>query len=92
LTRHTPPITISGFRSGPTGNDCLTVVRELYPDIDAAYRWLARFGQARLSGAGGCLFAHFDSKPAADAALAQLPAPWRGWVVRGLNRHPLLTD
>lgn len=92
LTRHTPPITISRFRSGPTGNDCLTVVRELYPDIDAAYRWLAGFGQAYLSGTGGCLFAHFDSKQAADAALAQLPAPWRGWVVRGMNRHPLLAD
>ncbi|WP_448506994.1 4-(cytidine 5'-diphospho)-2-C-methyl-D-erythritol kinase [Immundisolibacter sp.] len=92
LTRHTPPITISGFRSGPTGNDCLTVVRELYPGIDAAYRWLAGFGQAHLSGTGGCLFAHFDSKQAADAALVQLPAPWRGWVARGMNRHPLLAD
>jgi len=92
LTRHTPPITISGFRSGPTGNDCLAVVRGLYPDIDAAYRWLAGFGQAQLSGTGGCLFARFDSKQAADAALAQVPAPWRGWVARGMNRHPLLPD
>lgn len=92
LTRHTPPITISGFRSGPAGNDCLAVVRELYLAVDAAYRWLAGFGQAYLSGTGGCLFAHFDSKQAADAALAQLPAPWHGWVVRGMNRHPLLAD
>jgi hypothetical protein len=21
--------------------------------------------------------------------LSRLPAPWRGWVVRGMNRHPL---
>jgi len=92
LTRHTPPITISGFRSGPSGNDCLAVVSTLYPDIDAAYRWLAGFGQPQLSGTGGCLFARFDSRQAADAALAQLPAPWRGWVARGMNRHPLLPD
>lgn len=92
LTRHTPPITISGFRSGPTGNDCLAVVSALYPGVDAAYRWLAGFGQAHLSGTGGCLFARFNRKQAADAVLAQLPAPWRGWVVRGRNRHPLLTD
>ncbi|MBC7161604.1 MAG: 4-(cytidine 5'-diphospho)-2-C-methyl-D-erythritol kinase [Immundisolibacter sp.] len=92
LTRDTPPITISQFRSGPTGNDCLAVVSALYPQIDAAYRWLARFGQAHLSGTGGCLFVRFDARQAADAARAQLPAPWRGWVARGLNRHPLLPD
>jgi len=92
LTRHTLPITISGFRSGPTDNDCLAVVRELYPQVGAAYRWLAGFGQAHLSGTGGCLFARIDRKQAADAALAQLPAPWRGWVVRGRNCHPLLAD
>ncbi len=92
LTRHTLPITISGFRSGPIDNDCLTVVRELYPQVGAAYRWLAGFGQAHLSGTGGCLFARIDRKQAADAALAQLPAPWRGWVVRGRNCHPLLAD
>ncbi|MDD3651541.1 4-(cytidine 5'-diphospho)-2-C-methyl-D-erythritol kinase [Immundisolibacter sp.] len=89
LTRNTPPITISGFRSGATGNDCLAVVRALYPDIDAAYRWLAGFGRAHLSGTGGCLFVRFDERPAAQAVLARLPAPWRGWVVRGMNRHPL---
>jgi len=92
LTRHSPPITISGFRSGSTGNDCLAVVRELYPPVDAAFRWLSGFGQAHLSGTGGCLFARFDARPAAEAALMQLPALWRGWVVRGCNRHPLLAD
>lgn len=92
LTRNTPPITISGFRSGDTGNDCLAVVRRLYPDVDAAYRWLSKFGQAHLSGTGGCLFARFDARQAADAAKMQLPAPWRGWVARGRNHHPLLTN
>ncbi len=92
LTRHTPPLTISAFRSGLTGNDCLTVVRALYPDIDTAYRWLNEFGRAQLSGTGGCLFARFDSRQAANLALAALPAPWRGWVVRGCNHHPLLDD
>ena len=89
LTRNTPPMTISDLRSGPVRNDCLPVARALYPQVDAAYRWLSDFGEARLSGTGGCLFARFEARTAADQVLAQLPAPWRGWVVRGLNHHPL---
>ena len=92
LTRNTPPITISRFRDGTTGNDCLAVVRQLYPAVDAAYRWLSRYGPAQLSGTGGSLFARFEGHAQAAQALAALPAPWRGWVVCGLNRHPLLDD
>lgn len=92
LTRNTPPITISRFRDGTTGNDCLAVVRQLYPAVDAAYRWLSRYGRAQLSGTGGSLFARFEGHAQAAQVLAALPAPWRGWVVRGLNRHPLLDD
>lgn len=89
LTRNTPPVTISALRSGPVRNHCLPVARALYPAVDAAWRWLSGFGEARLSGTGGCLFAPFKAQSAAAQVLASLPAPWRGWVVRGLNRHPL---
>ena len=89
LTRNTPPTTISALRSEPVRNDCLPVTRALYPEVDAAYRWLSGFGEARLSGTGGCLFAQFEAQPAAEQVLARLPAPWRGWVARGMNRHPL---
>jgi 4-diphosphocytidyl-2-C-methyl-D-erythritol kinase len=89
LTRNTPPLTISGLRSRPVHNDCLPIARALYPPVDAAWRWLSRHGEARLSGTGGCLFARFETPAPAERVLAQLPAPWRGWVVRGLNRHPL---
>ena len=89
LTRNTLPTTISALRDGPVGNDCLPVARALYPDVDAAYRWLCGFAQAQLSGTGGCLFARFESQAMAAHVLDRLPAPWRGWVVRGMNRHPL---
>lgn len=90
LTRNTPPITISRFREQATGNDCLAVVRRLYPAVDAAYRWLSDHGRARLSGTGGCLFVRFEDRSRAARVHAALPGAWRGWVVRGLNRHPLL--
>lgn len=89
LTRDTPALTISALRSGPVHNDCLPIARALYPAVDAAFRWLSGFGEARLSGTGGCLFARFQARDAAEQVRARVPAPWRGWVVRGLNRHPL---
>ena len=93
LTRNTAPTTISALRDGRPGNnpgnDCLPVARALYPEVDAAFRWLSALAEARLSGTGGCLFARFEAPAPAERVLAQLPAPWRGWVVRGLNRHPL---
>lgn len=90
LTRNSAPVTISAYRSGFSGNDCLAVVRALYPVIDAAYCWLSEFGEAHLSGTGGCLFARFEGYESAARTLSLLPAPWRGWVVQGLNHHPLL--
>ncbi len=61
-------------------------------DEDKKRLGISHIGQAHLSGTGGCLFVRFEARQAADAARAQLPAPWRGWVARGLNRHPLLPD
>jgi 4-diphosphocytidyl-2-C-methyl-D-erythritol kinase len=89
LTRNTPPVTISALRDGPLGNDCLPVARALYPQVDVAFRWLSTVAEAHLSGTGGCLFARFDASAPAERVLAQLPAPWCGWVVRGMNGHPL---
>jgi 4-diphosphocytidyl-2-C-methyl-D-erythritol kinase len=70
-------------------NDCEAVVRELYPAVAEALDWLGARGEARLTGTGGCLFAPFDSRAAAAAVAAAVPAPWRGLVAQGLNESPL---
>ena len=90
LTRNTPPIKIRSLLQGEARNDCEPVVRALYPAVDGALDWLARFGEARLTGTGACAFVRFGEPTQARAALAQLPPQWRGWAVRGLNRSPLL--
>jgi 4-diphosphocytidyl-2-C-methyl-D-erythritol kinase len=90
LTRHTPPITIADFLSGVGGNDCEPVVRARYPVVGQHLDWLGRFGRARLTGTGACVFAAFPGRAAADHALAQLPEGWQGFVARGCNRSPLL--
>lgn len=37
-------------------NDCEPVVRRLYPAVDQALEWLEQYGEARLTGTGGCIF------------------------------------
>ena len=67
------------------------VVRQRYPDVDNALKWLAKFAPARMSGSGACLFAPFDSEVLARQVMAEMPPQWRGFVAKGLNRSPLHT-
>ncbi|MDN5870597.1 MAG: 4-(cytidine 5'-diphospho)-2-C-methyl-D-erythritol kinase [Nitrococcus sp.] len=89
LTRNSPRITMDDFYAGRARNDCEPVVRRLYPEIDCALDWLGRFGEARLTGTGACVFAGFEQEREARSALASLPQRWRGWVARGCNHSPL---
>lgn len=90
LTRNSSPITIRAFIAGDRRNDCLEVVRDRYPEVLQALDWLTEFGEAQLTGTGACVFAEFTDEASARAVYAQLPEGWRGWVVRGMNRSPLL--
>ena len=90
LTRNTPPITIAAFFAGDSRNDCQTVVRNLYPEVDNALIWLEKVGDARLTGTGACVFASFQSRAEADAVQQQVPAGWTAFVARGVNRSPVL--
>jgi 4-diphosphocytidyl-2-C-methyl-D-erythritol kinase len=57
--------------------------------VAAALDWLGRFGPARLTGTGSCVYAPMPDAAQAAAVLAGLPRPWQGWATRGLNRSPL---
>jgi 4-diphosphocytidyl-2-C-methyl-D-erythritol kinase len=90
LTRNSPVTTISTFFAGFRENDCLAVVRRRYPPVAAALDWLDRFGVARLTGTGSCVFAAFDSEAEARAVIAALPEGHEGFAARGINRSPVL--
>ena len=90
LTRNSPPIKIPSFLSRGDRNDCVSVVRRKYAEVGLALDWLGQFGDARLTGTGACVFSEFETRDEAGRALGQLPAQWRGFVARGLNRSPLL--
>jgi 4-diphosphocytidyl-2-C-methyl-D-erythritol kinase len=90
LTRNSPRITMQDFARGDARNDCLPVVRARYAEVAWALDWLSAWGEARLTGTGGCVFAAFAERDAALAALNEAPDGLAGFVARGLNRSPLL--
>lgn len=90
LTRNSGRITIRDFLGGERRNDCLPVVRERYPAIAATFDWLDREAQAQLTGTGAGVFAACESEAAAAGLVRRRPPGIDGFVVRGLNRSPLL--
>nr|VFK10601.1 MAG: 4-diphosphocytidyl-2-C-methyl-D-erythritol kinase [Candidatus Kentron sp. LPFa]VFK27177.1 MAG: 4-diphosphocytidyl-2-C-methyl-D-erythritol kinase [Candidatus Kentron sp. LPFa] len=87
-----------------TGNDCQAVARQRYPEVNAALEWLSKFGPARMTGTGSCVFAPFRRFEEAEQVRSRLPNKgknetgdreiphtegWLGFVARGRNRSPL---
>ncbi|MGH8467951.1 MAG: 4-(cytidine 5'-diphospho)-2-C-methyl-D-erythritol kinase [Gammaproteobacteria bacterium] len=90
LTRDSTAITIADFFNSGGRNDCEPVVRARYPEVAKALDWLNQWGDARLTGTGACVFAHFSAEAQARDVIRALPHDWQGFVARGLNRSPLL--
>lgn len=89
LKRDTPAMAAAEWRPGLGGNDLEPVACARFPEVARHLAWLQRFGRARMSGSGACVFAEFPDQAEAEAALAQLPPDMRGWVAPGLDSHPL---
>jgi 4-diphosphocytidyl-2-C-methyl-D-erythritol kinase len=90
LTGQSKALKIPPFFSGQGRNDLEAVVAARYPEVAAHLEWLRqRFPQARMTGSGACVFAEFKSETQARALHDQLPGEMRGFVARGLDRHPL---
>lgn len=90
LTRNTKRLKIPPFFSGLGGNDLEPAAMKRSPEIAAHLAWLrARRPQARMTGSGACVFAEFASQAEAQGVLGELPGAMRGFVTRGLERHPL---
>lgn len=91
LTRDSKPITIRDFLSGRQHNDCLKVVEKLHRPVADALLELSKFGEARLTGTGACVFGQYDSEAEAFQVSQALKKrrEWDVYKVKGLNRSPL---
>lgn len=95
LTRNTEPIKMMNFpafyaRMDHFGkNDLQDVAIKLFPEIGEAIAELSRFGSARMTGSGACVFSRFSSKTQAEEIAAALSGKWETRVVKGLQNHPL---
>ena len=90
LTRNASPATISSFASGETAENVFEpVVRARHPRVAEALDWLGRFGQARLSGSGGCVFLETRSPQRAEAIAEQCPPEFTARVAAGVALSPL---
>jgi len=89
LTRNSKTIKISGFSAGFGSNDLEPVVCRRHAEVAVHLEWLRRFGDARMSGSGACVFVEFATEREARSVHSKMPADMRGLVVRGLDRQPL---
>ncbi|MGZ5040335.1 MAG: 4-(cytidine 5'-diphospho)-2-C-methyl-D-erythritol kinase [Usitatibacter sp.] len=94
LTRDTEPLKMEDFSAQPRDprfhNDLESVVTSRFPVVREHLEWLRKHGEARMTGSGGCVFAAFDSREAAQRVLGALPGTMSGFVAQGLTHHPLL--
>lgn len=90
LTHNAKELKIPPFFSGMGANDLEPVALARSAEIGAHLAWLrARCAKARMTGSGACVFAEFSTQAEARAVLGELPGAMRGFVARGLQRHPL---
>lgn len=90
LTGFTPPITIRDFRAPGLRNDLEEAACALYPEIGKALTWLRKFGPARMTGSGSCVFLPLADARQGRSIIETLP-PEIGlaWLTRAVNTHPL---
>ena len=91
LTRDAEPLKMEDFsaRANALANVLEQVVLSRYPVVARHLEWLGRHGRARMTGSGACVFAEFDSREEARSVIDALPSTMKGFMARGLDRHPL---
>lgn len=85
-----PALQLAEFLDTRGHNDLQPVACDLYPEVRRAIDALGRFGHARMSGSGACVFLPCESEQKALEVLAAVKNEgWRAWHARSLDRHPM---
>ncbi|MFT4272161.1 MAG: 4-(cytidine 5'-diphospho)-2-C-methyl-D-erythritol kinase [Pantoea sp.] len=89
LTRDSPIRSLDELLQRPFHNDCESVARKRFREVDELVSWLLEYAPSRLTGTGACVFAEFNTESEARQVLELAPEWIRGFVARGLNVSPL---
>jgi len=93
LTRDSKMMKIAAFleqgNSSQFRNDCETLVRKLYSEVDEALNVLSTYANARMTGTGACVFASFDTQQHALEVAKKLPPQFRASISKSLNQSPV---
>ncbi|ADU69651.1 4-(cytidine 5'-diphospho)-2-C-methyl-D-erythritol kinase [Pantoea sp. At-9b] len=89
LTRDSPKRSLDELLQRPFHNDCESVARKRFREVDELVSWLLEYAPSRLTGTGACVFAEFNTESEARQVLELAPGWIRGFVARGLNVSPL---
>lgn len=93
LTRNSDHVKIADFSSDAKinrefgKNDLQAVAERLFPTVAEVRRWLEKFGNARMTGSGSCVFCYAEDEFHADVIVKS--APVKAWKAKTLQRHPL---
>jgi 4-diphosphocytidyl-2-C-methyl-D-erythritol kinase len=94
LTRNSPAIKMCDLETQAIGfsdleNVCEPIATRHYPEIAEVIRYLKKYGNARMTGTGACVFTSFEIEAHAQQALNDLPDKWQGFVAKAMNTSPL---
>ena len=95
LTRDSSTSTIARFlqQGSPYNqgeNDCESVVCDLYPEVLEALGWLSKWGAAKMTGTGSCVFLNIPTEDFGRKILSQVPAKWSAFISMGTQKSVLI--
>ncbi len=70
-------------------NDCESVVCDLYPEVREALGWLSKWGAAKMTGTGSCVYLNIPTEEFGREILSQVPAKWSAFITLGTQKSVL---
>ena len=76
---------LEGQAANTVRNDCQLVASELNPEIGKTLNLLNKFGSAKMTGTGACVFLSVASESKATKVASKLPAELNAFIAKGTN-------
>lgn len=76
---------LEGQAANKNRNDCQLVASKLSPEIGKTLNLLNKFGSAKMTGTGACVFLSFASENKATKVASKLPAELTTFIAKGTN-------